>query len=221
MNGSKLLDFVVKACEGRDPSHGAPHMQIVAQDSLKIFDLTVTDSHPLFARRDELRELTEVAAYLHDVPDHKYDHDGTLEAKCRAFLADDLGYSAEKVDLVMNIVMRVSFSKEEKAYKSDTPLDWPDVLGDYVIVRHIVSDADKIQAIGDIGIERCAQYTMEHQPGIDRASLKQDIHIHFDEKLGRLYGEFIRTEAGKAMAKPHHDRMLEILENLDNFLDNL
>ena len=37
-------------------------------------------------------------------------------------------------------------------------------LGEYEVLRNIVSDADKLEAIGEVGVLRCYQYTMESQP---------------------------------------------------------
>ena len=46
--------------------------------------------------------------------------------------------------------------KQVKGLKKD--------LGEYEVLRNIVSDADKLEAIGEVGVLRCYQYTMESQP---------------------------------------------------------
>ena len=33
-----------------------------------------------------IRELVEIVSLLHDVPDHKYDFDKSLEKKCKKFI---------------------------------------------------------------------------------------------------------------------------------------
>jgi HD superfamily phosphodiesterase len=211
-----IRDFVDRACAGRDESHGLPHMEAVYESSIKIFDQLFDPSHPDY---EEFRLLTTICAWLHDVPDHKYDPDGKLKELCCAFLADELSLDQPTIGLVMGIIDRVSFSKENKATLAGNPPDFDEIFGKHAVIRHIVSDADKDQAIGEIGIVRCAQYTMERNPGIDRATLKEDIVIHFHEKLGRLYMEFIRTAPGKELARPNHERMVEIIDDLDTFLD--
>jgi len=211
-----LSDFVEDACKDRDASHGAPHMKAVCDSSLTIFRQLYEPDHPCYYL---YITFVMVCAWLHDVPDHKYDLDGTLGQRCRTFLAKDLGYDQPLVDQMMQIIELISFSKEEKAIKSGNPIDYDALLGNLSFIRHIISDADKDQAMGDIGIIRCAQYTLEKNPGIDRSRLMAEITIHFEEKLGRLYTDFIRTEPGKVLAKPNHDRMVEIVADLDSFLD--
>lgn len=222
----KLSDFVRKTCElyGRDPPHGWEHMNKVAENAECIFKQTVEIGNFNYCL---IHRLVLVCAWLHDVPDHKYDKDGNLETACRHFLKTELSYDDDFVNLIMNIISRVSFSKENKDLIAGKESDWVEVLGPIgCLVRDIVSDADKTEAIGEIGIKRCALYSAEkyaekHNTEIGRTALKKNIIDHSDEKLFRLYTEFIRTDAGKILAKPHFDRMLDILNNLDEFLDEM
>ena len=39
-------------------------------------------------------------------------------------------------------------------------------LGEYEILRDIVSDADKLEAIGEAGVMRCYQYQQEVHPSL-------------------------------------------------------
>ena len=93
------------------------------------------------------------ASLLHDVFDHKYasskeSSDG-MDVIC-AFLKE-LKFSEPEVDGVIKICENVSYSKEKKGKleKLETPID---------LLRNIVSDADKLDAIGYAGIERCRTY---------------------------------------------------------------
>jgi hypothetical protein len=210
-----LSAFVAETCADRDESHGHPHMKAVYEDSIRLFEELFDPSRPNY---DELRMLVTICSWLHDVADHKYDPHGALKEKVCAFLAEDLNLDQPTVGLICSIIDYVSFSKENKALLAGTPIDFGEIFGKYAIIRHIVSDADKNQAMGEIGVVRCAQYTMEKNPDCDVASLKNDIIVHFDEKLGRLYTDFIRTSAGKALTEPSHERMVEIIGDLDAFL---
>jgi hypothetical protein len=69
--------FVRRMCNGRDDSHGHPHMKKVAYNALEIF----INEYPNYETTDELKfnlSIVIICAWLHDVPDHKYDPDGTL-----------------------------------------------------------------------------------------------------------------------------------------------
>jgi hypothetical protein len=219
--------FVRKACEGRDPSHGYEHMDIVRNTALKIFDHDVPETHPNYR---ELRGLTSIVGLFHDVFDHKYDLNGELKVECQKFLEIDTMTLIPNYDvkLIIDIIDRISFSKENKCIKENKSVDWLEKLGDDgLLVRNIVSDADKLEAIGPIGIERCAMYTMAHQKNqeectdFNRTDLKAAIVKHADEKLRLIASKFIRTPYGKILATPLNDKMEEILATgLDDFLDN-
>ena len=212
----KLEIFVAQACEGRDDSHGLAHMRKVCDNSMIIFSQTIDESNPDY---QEFSDLVQICAMLHDVPDHKYDKDGSLKTKCCAFLTNDISLDISTTKTVMDIIDLISYSKENRAIVNNSPIDFDSLLGKFAIVRHIVSDGDKIEAIGEIGIERCAQYSLESSPGVDQLSLKKMIVDHYNEKLGRLLTEFIRTKAGKQMAIPEHERMAEIISDLDSYFD--
>lgn len=80
------------------------------------------------------------------------------------------------------------------------------------LVRDIVSDADKIEAIGLRGVERCWQYSEElwekkiHSEGLsdDETAkskwIKARVVEHYHEKLKILGSEYIKTESGKNLA---------------------
>jgi uncharacterized protein len=150
-------------------------------------------------------------AWLHDVSDHKYDKDGTLDQQLDKFGIENIPNYLE----IKKVIKLISYSSENKAICNGTPLDYEELLGThYATVRHIVSDADKLEAIGAIGIERCIQYTKHSKPSITDEELKHAVQVHADEKLLRLKDEFIRTNTGKRLAIPLHDEMVELLKKM-------
>lgn len=191
-----LSSFVAYVCAGRDSSHGHEHMEQVAETTGKICDMLPTLSA-------EARKNALIVAWLHDVCDHKY-HDDELELKLAHFLqiiCDD----AEHASMILKTIEHISYSKENKAILAGTPLDFKTILGDYAIVRDIVSDADKLEALGLIGLTRCVDFTMHASGGgLTRSELKERVQTHAREKLLRLKDEFIRTEPGKIMASRAH-----------------
>ena len=121
-----------------------------------------------------------LVAMLHDVDDHKYDLDGTLTAKVESFVRDTcdqfdngtLCHPAPGADSpvvlsyqdIMNAIHSVSYSKEKKqGMRWFTPEKQPDFFStrEWVYVRDVVSDADKLLAIGLFGLERCWAFQIE------------------------------------------------------------
>ena len=67
-----LSDFVQQTCVGRDDSHGHAHMKAVAEMTRYIVEQDFNDES------GHLMLDAITASWLHDIADHKYDHDGTL-----------------------------------------------------------------------------------------------------------------------------------------------
>ena len=142
----------------------------------------------------------------------------------------------------MDVIQIVSFSKEKKwrllklgLIGSDEDPKWKSLeidpksltahqrelfrtygeeLGEQAqIVRDIVSDADKIEAIGLRGVDRCWQYSEElwekkvHSEGLAHDDeeakikwIKARVVEHYHEKLKILGSEYIKTESGRKLA---------------------
>jgi len=194
-----LSEFVQKTCSERDESHGYEHMKAVAERTQYII-------YQDFYDKDGLLTLDAItAAWLHDIADHKYDHDGTLERTLDEFGRANIWNYEE----LKNVIKYVSFSTENKAILAGTPLDFKQILGDYYAnVRDIVSDADKLEAIGKIGISRALMYTRDANPTYTEEQVIADVHKHATEKLLRLAGEFIRTPTARAIAQRKHEEMI-------------
>lgn len=197
-----LSDFVQKTCAGRDESHGHAHMQAVATTARYLVQVDFTDRrhyHHLI-----LDAIT--AAWLHDIADHKYDHDGTLQQTL-----DDFGYKhISNYEDIKKVIKYVSYSSENKAILAGTPLDYDTLLMPYyALVRHIVSDADKLEAIGQIGITRALEYTRDANPTYTEQQVIADVCKHANEKLLRLSTEFIRTPTARALAQQRHQEMAQ------------
>lgn len=211
---NSLSEFVKLMCIDRDDSHGYEHMKAVAFNSLKIF---ANEKLPDIYHKEILCSII-IVSWLHDVSDHKYDKDNTLKLKVRNFLITLV--NSEECEKLMKVIEYVSYSKEQKAIINKTPIDFSDELGElYAIVRNIVSDADKLEALGKIGFERCMGYTKhtyKEKYGNDMPYelLKQTVIGHANEKLLRLKDHFIRTDAGKKMAVPLHNELIDELSKL-------
>ena len=112
--------------------HDYYHIQRVVINARKILITEPADSF-----------VVELAAWLHDLGDHKL-HDGVdkSEELINDFLSS-LDVEQQVIDRIVEVVSQVSFSK------GNTP---------YSIEAEIVQDADRLDAIGAIGIARCFAY---------------------------------------------------------------
>lgn len=163
--------------------------------------------------------LVIAAAQLHDVADHKY---GQTTAQLESVSTELQKYfTLEDVQLLMVIMDQTSYSKEAKCRKeTGTSPSWDDLGIEGKLVRNIVSDADKLEAIGMVGVQRCLQYIYEVAKSKDEVISASDLFSHLvehgKEKLFILKDEYIRTNAGKAMAEYPHMVMLQEVSRLNN-----
>lgn len=199
-----LSDFVKDACHNRDPSHGWEHMKIVAETSKYI----IQQDYKNYSEFNKLILDAITVGWLHDVADHKYDTDGKMTNLLISWGMSNI----ENFPQLLKAVKLVSFSSENKAILLGKPIEYDTELGYHLaLVRHIVSDADKLEAIGLIGMERAIGYTRHANPEHSMEQIISDVKKHAHEKLLRLAGEFMRTPTGKQIAQIRHNEMLHEL----------
>lgn len=199
--------YIATALASRGDSHGEEHARIVRDTSLAILE---GEGQPSSADR----RIVELAALLHDVCDHKYcdpDTEDGREAIAERDMVLDALVSPQEAEIVLAIIDGVSFSKEAKGKLNRAAMP-PRVRR----LRDIVSDADKIEAIGAVGLRRCLDFRREKEhasraggehavgPGATSEELARDVAVHCDEKLLRLTAGYIRTEHGRKLAAPRH-----------------
>ena len=195
-----LSDFVSETCATRDISHGWSHMKLVAETSIQIAEE--------YGLEDEQMRLVLICAWLHDVDDHKYGNEN--KEVLEAFLTEN--FSEEKTK-ILAIIERVAFSREKAWGRSD----WLAVLGiDGVIVRNIVSDADKLDAIN---AHRCYMYQKMKGSQLSEKELWQDVIQHCHDKLFYLKDKYILSYKGKILAEPLHEKMIADIENIKREYD--
>jgi len=198
---NKLSEFVSLTTKGRDDSHGHQHMEIVANNAKLIMsNMTISP--------DQYR-WSLIVSWLHDVADHKYDKDGKLKHLVENFL-HEIETDSESVANIIKCIDMVSFSKEEKNgykyYENELPTNW-------IIVRNIASDSDKLEAIGEIGIIRCQQYAQEKSESkLSKDESLMYVWQHAQDKLLHLSKLYIHTKMGKELSKPRHTFMFNWLK---------
>jgi uncharacterized protein len=158
--------------------------------------------------------VVELGALLHDIADSKF-HNGDESigpAKAAAFL-QTLAVPAEVITQVENIVRHISFKggNQEKTFHS------PELA--------VVQDADRLDAIGAIGIARAFNYGGFKNRALHDPAVIPNMHMtkeeyksstaptitHFYEKL-LLLKDRMNTNTGKALAAERHAFMEEFLE---------
>jgi uncharacterized protein len=161
--------------------------------------------------------VVALGALLHDVADAKFHHgDETIGPKrARQFLEAE-GLDESIIDQVIHIVKYISY----KGGHTKPPFRTPEL--------DVVQDADRLDAMGAIGIARCFNYGgFKNRPLYDpevKPNLDMDKETyqkgsapslnHFYEKL-LLLKDLMNTEAGKKAAAERH----RFLENyLEQFL---
>jgi uncharacterized protein len=158
--------------------------------------------------------IVELGALLHDIADSKF-HNGDENigpARARAFMTAQ-GLSEEIIVHVENIIRYISF----KGGHNDNAFRSPELS--------VVQDADRLDAIGAIGIARAFNYGGFKNRAIYDPAVKPNMVMtreeyksntaptinHFYEKL-LLLKDRMNTNTGKAMAAERHQFMEMFLE---------
>lgn len=158
--------------------------------------------------------IVELGALLHDIADPKFHHgdEDIGPRKAREFL-NSLGVKKEIVTHVENIISNISFKGGNSIQNFRSPeLD-------------VVQDADRLDAIGAIGIARTFHYGGYRNREIYNPAIKPNLNMtkaeyksskaptinHFYEKLLLLKNR-MNTKAGKDLAEHRHRYMEQFLE---------
>jgi uncharacterized protein len=173
-----------------DSSHDLTHIHRVT--SLTRHLLT---HHPDSSTLDAT--LTTLAALLHDVGDKKYSTADSSPTPVRDFLLS-IDAPEALAQGVQTVVTNVSFSNEVKH-----PEEVRDVLQAYPELA-VVQDADRLDAIGAVGIARCFVFGAVKDAGRGMGGSVE----HFREKLVKLEG-MMKTEEGKRLARERTRRIEE------------
>lgn len=175
----ETLSYITKLFEGNADGHDVDHTLRVYNNAMKIFEKEKGDE-----------EIVVLSALLHDVDDHKL-FNTTNNQNARDFLkAHDI--SDDKIERICEVIDSISFSKN-RGKRPET------------IEGQIVQDADRLDALGAIGIARTFAYG-----GTRKRPLSSSIE-HFHEKLLLLKDE-MNTAEGKRIAEDRHQYMVEFLK---------
>ncbi|MHA6697123.1 HD domain-containing protein [Chryseobacterium sp. A301] len=203
----KTIDFVKKQLEGAEAGHDWFHIERVWKNAKLIAEDTSCE-----------REVVELAALLHDIADPKF-HDGdeTLALRISKKFLDSIGVKETITNQVLYIIEHISFKNRENSPKS-RPIE-----------LDIVQDADRLDAIGAIGIARTfnfggfknnPMYDPNQKPSLNmsKEEYKKSNGTtvnHFYEKL-LLLKDLMNTPKAKALAEQRHAFMEQFLDQFFN-----
>ena len=199
----KTIDFVKEVLSNAEGGHNWWHIYRVWKLSKHIAQ---TEEVDIF--------VVELGALLHDIADSKF-YDGDEEIgprKAREFLSS-LSVKEDVIIHVENIISNISFKggKHTQKFKS-SELD-------------VIQDADRLDAIGAIGIARTFNYGGHKGREIYNPEIKPNLNMtkeeyknsnaptlnHFYEKL-LLLKDRMNTKTGKSMAEYRHKFMEQFLD---------
>ena len=184
--------YIKKTFLDEGTGHDYFHIERVVINARKILETENADSF-----------LVELAAWTHDIGDYKL-HDGVdkSEELITAFL-QSIQVENDTINKVLEIVSQVSFSK------GNTPT---------TIEGQIVQDADRLDAIGAVGIARCFAYggsvgNILYNP-YDNSKDASSVQ-HFYDKLFKLK-DLMNTETAKQIAESRNRYMENFIEEFYN-----
>lgn len=183
----KAQEYIKETFLKEGTGHDYYHIERVVINARKILQTEHADSF-----------LIELAAWLHDLGDYKL-HNGIDKSKelITTFLKS-IVVEQSIINRVIEIVSQVSFSKGNKPSS---------------IEAEIVQDADRLDAIGAIGIARCFAYggsknRILYSP--DEKEKENSSIQHFYDKLFKLK-DMMNTESAKLIAAKRHSFMEEYI----------
>lgn len=197
------IEFVKETLKGAEGGHDFFHIERVYKNAL------------LIAKNEKVDEfVVSLGALLHDIADSKF-HNGDETVgpqKARTFL-ESQQVSEEIITHIEKIITNISFKGGNFKQSFTSP------------ELNVIQDADRLDAIGAVGIARCFNYggfknrelyNPEVPPNLKmtkeeyKKSTAPTIN-HFYEKL-LLLKDKMNTTTGKAIAEQRHAYMEGFLE---------
>ncbi|PVH87720.1 HD domain-containing protein [Cadophora sp. DSE1049] len=195
-----VTEYVETYMNKFDGSHDFNHIKRVVGLAHRISTSSITSSTPIDSTSTQVPPTLDptvitLGALLHDVGDRKYLTEGQDPSTQVRDLLLSFGASPSLAQKVQAICLGVSFSSEIK-----DPSHVMNLIAQYPELA-VVQDADRLDAIGAVGIGRVFTY--------GGARTERDMHGSvemMDWKLFRLEG-MMKTEKGREMARERTEKM--------------
>lgn len=195
--------FVRKTLEGAEAGHDWWHIQRVWNNTRTLAQQENVDNF-----------VAELAALLHDIADSKFHNgDETVGPRVARQWLELQNVETDVINHVVAIIENISFKGGQAERNHHSPeLD-------------VVQDADRLDALGAIGIARTFHYGgyknrelynpgIPPNPGMDKETYKNSTAPtinHFYEKL-LLLKDRMNTPSGKVMAEKRHAFLEQFLD---------
>ncbi|EHK24279.1 uncharacterized protein TRIVIDRAFT_110651 [Trichoderma virens Gv29-8] len=181
---AKVTDYIKAYMANYDPSHDYSHIKRVVHLAQTI-QAKVPNTN---------RDIVTLAALMHDVGDRKYLKPGEDASRMIFTALTSLGAEEDLAEKIQTICLGVSYSSEIKdlARVQNLIKQHPELA--------VVQDADRLDAIGAVGIGRAFTFGGAKGRGLG------DSIGHFEEKLLKLE-TMMKTDVGREMARERTERM--------------
>lgn len=198
------IAFVKKTLQGAEGGHDWFHIERVYKNALLIAEDENVDNF-----------IVSLGALLHDIADAKfYDGDETIGPKLARKFLEKQEVDEESIVHIENIIQYISY---KTSLSDEVKFSSPELA--------VIQDADRLDAIGAIGIARCFNYggfknRVLYDPEIKpNLSMTKDEYKkstaptinHFYEKL-LLLKDKMNTQRGKQIAIQRHNYMESFLK---------
>jgi uncharacterized protein len=212
MNKKKVIQnticFVKKTLERSEGGHDWFHINRVYKNALLIAKNEKVD---LF--------VVQLGALLHDIADAKfYDGDESIGPKKARDFLESQQVEETVISHIENIILFISY---KSSFDHNKSFSSPEL--------NVIQDADRLDAIGAIGIARCFNYGGFKNRSLYDPEIRPNLQMtkeeyknstapsinHFYEKL-LLLKDNMNTKTGKIIAQKRHSFMDEFLQQ---FLD--
>ncbi|KAB1160584.1 HD domain-containing protein [Tenacibaculum aiptasiae] len=204
------IEFVKETLKGAEGGHDYFHVERVYKNAL------------LIAKTEKVDEfIVALGALLHDIADSKfYNGDETVGPKKARVFLESQNVSEAIIVHVEKIIQNISFKGGNFEQKFTSP------------ELEVIQDADRLDAIGAIGIARCFNYGGYKNRELYNPSILPNLNMtkeeykkstaptinHFYEKL-LLLKDKMNTATGKSIATKRHEFMEQFLQQFYNEWD--
>ena len=197
------INFVKNELKDAEGGHDWFHIERVYKNAL------------LISKNEEVdKTIVALGALLHDIADYKF-HGGdeTIAPKMARQFLESQFLSEEKIEHVVKIIENISFRGGNTAQEFNS------------MELEVIQDADRLDAIGAIGIARTFNYGGFKNRKMYDPEIKPNLNMtpeeyknsndptinHFYEKL-LLLKDNMNTKTGRKIAEERHQFMKKFLE---------
>jgi len=187
-------EFVKQNLKGYDSGHDWWHIARVRKLALYINEKEVLADN----------FIVDITALLHDTADSKFAAGNSEQGYSMISDFMEKNGMSDISNQVLAVIKRISFSRNSAQDNQMDPLLW------------VVQDADRLDAIGAIGIARAFNYggfrnNSIYIPGDESGNLGKSTIGHFYDKLLKLK-DLMNTPTGRILAEERHVTLEKFLE---------